>query len=394
MIGGSFQCEQRDGFSRFTAEVVSNGLAGGSATICCEFHPGIPAPRAIGDAWLAMLVVPAMFCGESLEIRAPVSSRLTRTLPELQNMLQSWYPGLLRKADVLTPEIAPTEGESDDPAVAAFFSGGVDSWHTAIRHRHALDALVTVKGFDIPLQDESIWPETRAMASDAGRELGCKTVFVLTDLRDKTDPGLGAFRRKYEGTDFWGECLHGAALASIGLFLQGEYGRVLVPSSWHYTRLQPWGSHPLVDALLSNGRLQLVHDGAESSRQEKLKIISQQRDILRRLRVCPDYTHGAYNCGECEKCVRTMLVLRAFGIDPSAVPFRRQPDLRAAELLAPKALLRCVYGEILDEARLRGDDELVRCVRRMMGDEFSWRRGWRRWNSRLRRSIQKRLGRA
>ena len=51
---------------------------------------------------------------------------------------------------------------------------------------------------------------------------------------------------------------------------------------------------------------------------DKLRVIIQYPEAFSRLRVCWQNT-GNYNCGVCEKCVRTMLALRALGVDRCAM---------------------------------------------------------------------------
>jgi len=50
---------------------------------------------------------------------------------------------------------------------------------------------------------------------------------------------------------------------------------------------------------------------------DKLRLLVQYPEALARLRVCWEYL-GDYNCGHCEKCIRTMLGLRALNVDHCA----------------------------------------------------------------------------
>lgn len=59
----------------------------------------------------------------------------------------------------------------------------------------------------------------------------------------------------------------------------------------------------------------------------KLRVLVQYPEALARLRVCWE-NPSSYNCGQCEKCVRTMLGLRAFGIERcAAFPNTLTPEL-------------------------------------------------------------------
>lgn len=375
--------------SRFEAVITAEGTLHQEFTLRFDLHTEADPLEAAGDPWLAALLVPAMFAGEPLQILAPVSRRLTRTVGEIQNILHSWYPDRLNRIDVIVPHVVSTAPPNETGATAAFFSGGVDSWFSLLTHRQAVSALVTVKGFDIPSTDETVWPELLRAHQQIAATTGTELITVETDLRNRLDPSLGAFRKRAEG-DFWGECLHGACLAAVGLLLPRRFARVIIPSSWAYTRLRPWGSHPLLDSLWSNGRIEFLHDGAHATRLDKIRAVSQIEAALTHLRVCPVYRPGSYNCGECEKCRRTMLALRLFGALDRCSTFRRSLDLRAFELEPPQRYLQPLYREMLTEALARGDAELSRTLRLLAGDRWSARRAWYRWSTRMKRSAAKR----
>ena len=59
------------------------------------------------------------------------------------------------------------------------------------------------------------------------------------------------------------------------------------------------------DAML--GRLGRIHDGAEARRCDKLRRLAESAPALKGLRVC--WQDAGFNCGRCEKCLRTMIAL-------------------------------------------------------------------------------------
>jgi hypothetical protein len=71
-----------------------------------------------------------------------------------------------------------------------------------------------------------------------------------------------------------------------------------------------------------------VHDGAEATRTQKLMDwICGSELALENLRVCLA-PGDAYNCGRCEKCVRTMIPLELAGKLASSKVFPGQPSPR------------------------------------------------------------------
>jgi hypothetical protein len=109
------------------------------------------------------------------------------------------------------------------------------------------------------------------------------------------------------------EHYHGAALASVAHLLAARFCTVYVPASQTYAYLGPLGSHPLLDPRWSSESVELVHDGCEASRIEKIEHVAAEPAARHWLRVCWENRGGEYNCGRCEKCLRTMVAMDALG---------------------------------------------------------------------------------
>ena len=183
---------------------------------------------------------------------------------------------------------------------AIFFTGGVDSFYSLLKHRDCLDRLVFVQGFDIGLTDIEQYQLVESHLEDVAKRLGKTLLIVSTNLRALADLFLD-----------WATRYHGAGLASVGLALEGNPRTLLIPSSFRYADVIPWGSHPLVDPLWSTEGCSFVHDGNEASRPEKIRLeLARSEVALAHLRVCWESKCGCYNCGVCEKCLRTMLSLK------------------------------------------------------------------------------------
>ena len=77
----------------------------------------------------------------------------------------------------------------------------------------------------------------------------------------------------------------GAGLASVAHALGLE--RLLIPGPRSYGQLEPNGTHPLLDPLWSTESTEIVHDGAEPSRWEKIQFLSTDRSA-------PDCGHNGF----------------------------------------------------------------------------------------------------
>lgn len=83
---------------------------------------------------------------------------------------------------------------------------------------------------------------------------------------------------------------------------------------------------------------------------------------MEHLRVCWKNPDGAFNCGECEKCLRTRTNLRAGGAEGRCATLPARLDVR--ELMhVPVTTSGGRYArENLELARERGDDEFVKAM--------------------------------
>src|SRR6185369_5970784 len=108
---------------------------------------------------------------------------------------------------------------------------------------------------------------------------------------------------------------------------------------------------------------QIVHDGAEASRTEKVRCIAKNQEALDWLRVCGNDTVD-YNCGSCEKCLRTMMSLRLLNASSAALPpLRTMRDVRKIKLGDQNEWLYARDNHAL--ATSVGDRDAVRALARL-----------------------------
>ncbi len=382
---------ERNGACRFEAEVSSQATRQERFVPGIEVHYPVAAFPTLGDVWLLALLVPSMYAGEDLRVEAPVSRRILRAARELTRMFGRWHPKILRPVEIEAPQLLPSPAHDENGRTATFFSGGLDSWYSLQRDQDSISALITVKGFDLPTGDRALWPELLRRNREIAAELGKELVVVETDLRQFVDPCQGGFKQPYPG-DFWGYCLHGMFLDAVGLCLQSRFSRIFVPSSRSYEQSPVWGSHPLIDALVSFSPVEFAHSGGEAGRMDKARALRDHPLALRHLRVCPVYTPSAYNCCVCEKCRRTMLMFQVLGVLEKVRTFPRPLDMQAFLRNRPLPRLRPHYQAVLEVATAAGQDALARDIRQLLEDPQAERlAGWRRWMARMRRSCGKRM---
>lgn len=323
------------------------------------------------DPFVAALLPFCMYQGESCDVEGTLSIALRQNAEGAQEVLAEWY-------DFLTPVSLSAEAETTEVVaasqrplggVACCFSGGVDSWYSLLKNSERVTHLVLVRGFDIGLENEVLWRRTRERAAKVGDALGLRLVTCETNLRDIADPRRAGWGRPCS-EDFWGKCLHGAALASVSLGLSQSFAEIILPATHSEAQLKPWGSSPRLDPLWSNGHLQVRHDGTEADRLEKVRAISSSDLALRSLRVCHNDL-AEMNCGRCEKCIRTMLALKLCGALDRAETFRDVTALRRLRRLEVPNHLLHHYESLLSEALSQGDRSVAQAVEAILGRRFS-----------------------
>jgi hypothetical protein len=262
-----------------------------------------------GNPWVVAMLPYALENGEAIISDIPVDAELLENLKGLIAVWCTWYPQFARP-DIQAPVKPWSRAERSGDRTAAFFSGGVDSWFTVLRHAPELesaaigkvDDLITVHGFDIPVEAGDEFAKLQSALGIAAAELGRDLIVVRTNLRK-----INTLWAKG-----WGWLTHAAGLAVVALIMEKRYVKVLIGSSYPYGGLYPWGSHPLTDGLFSTQLLQFKHDGAAFSRVEKTGLVARHKLALSHLHVCW-VNSTASNCGKCFKCIRTMAALHMFG---------------------------------------------------------------------------------
>lgn len=319
-----------------------------------DFRLWFRVPKSIrvsyaGDPFLAAALLPAMAKGEKLEFDAslPISPKLLRNCSVFQDIHHAWNPVLK-----VVPIDAATRvaGPLNDGAVS-FFSGGVDSMFTLLKRREEISHVIYIQGFDFRVDDASFRTAFERNASFV-RGFGKTVIPVGTNSN--------AFGYHHNLSIL---LTQGSALASIALLL--GFPRTYVSSAYSYSQLVPLGSHPLTDPLWSTEGIEIIHEGAEARRVDKVIEIAENPSALANLLVCAhDVTR---NCGHCEKCLRTMVPLQLLGVSTTAFP--PFPSLsKIKKIRIANDIEMIFFKENYDLATRTGDkalrDALKVCLRR------------------------------
>jgi hypothetical protein len=299
-----------------------------------------------GDPFLVAVLLPAMKVNEAVEIPAYISPRLLRATDQIQALYKSWDKTLSKvqiNAQVRDEHSMMMRRPSRR---GLFFSCGVDSNYSLFKNyadhpndEESITDLIVVRGFDIPFaRDAPVFQTILSNARRVSRELGKNVVPLATNVRDF-------------GTRFvhWAESYFGAGLASVALTLEGIFEEIYIASSFSYDQLFPWGSHPALDPLWSTECLSIKHDGCNTRRVDKTRFIAQFPIVTDTLRVCTyrPFSGSIYNCGLCEKCLRTMVALHIAGALQKSKTLPSSIDLRALRTVLVEREVRSLAEELM-----------------------------------------------
>ena len=295
-------------------------------TIYFSIGNTLPGDYVHNDAspFAAALLLPSMKQGEDLVIEGSISAQLYRGMHAIMHEVLKWDIGLHPikiKANALVGD-PPRPQRS-----ASFFSGGVDSFYTYLKHttdpieKDRIDSFILVNGFDINRRNTQLWDLTLENIKSIAEADKVELIVVRSNIQGLVEPIL-----------LW-DYTHGGCLAAVGLFLRGAFHQVYIPSTHSAAEQIPWGSNLALDGHWSTEGTTFIHDGTEATRIEKvISQIARSPLALEHLRVCFANERGAYNCGKCDKCLRTMINLYVAGVleKSSTFPHHIDPDLVAA----------------------------------------------------------------
>ncbi len=259
----------------------------------------------VADAFLLSCLLPAMHVGADIRVSGmPVSKGLLANLYEFQMIFNAWYPHL-QPIEITAQEV---ERKPNSTQSITAFSGGVDSTFSVLRQLHNpgkyanynLTKALFVRGFDIYISNASSFDNAFDRVKSVLSAEKIELISINTNIREL----FASWKRA-----------HGLCTAAALSLFSGKYSKGIIPSTIPYKMLYPFGSNAITDRLLGSKCFEIIHDGAEHSRIEKLKFLSQFPEAIRNLRFCFRITNIDRNCGKCKKCVVTAVLLAACECD-------------------------------------------------------------------------------
>ena len=276
-------------------------------------------PRADGFA-IACLPLAAWMGEKRLRVEAPLCTRLRSGLRIVNEVYREWHRRCslvpVDASQGFQPTYPPT-----DRKVATLLSSGVDGL-TALRcnrldypldHSESIQAGIILFGlnnFDMG-ENGPVPARLAAFESLLARlgELARAEHFKLLPVRTNV-------RKLAPSYKFWTEIGFGAGHSAAAQLFHGHFDKVLFASDGGGPNPPPGGMHPLINHHFSTDAIRIQGQQDGMLRIEKIALLADW-DFGRRLMQPCHLIHipegDRINCGRCEKCVRTMLILIALG---------------------------------------------------------------------------------
>ncbi len=261
------------------------------------------------------------------EIIVPVCDKdFYECIEDFKQGYKKMYPQI-DFAGKLTVEELQDNRLQNKSGAAAFFSGGVDAFCSLIRHKEEKPTLITIWGADVSLEDKAGWEKISTHLKNVSKSFETDYVTVRSNFRKFIKEGILDGKVYKTGDGWWHGFQHGIGIISHAAPIMYCLGKrtIYIASSFTVDNKGNYtcASDPTIDNYVRFCGAEVVHDGYELNRQEKIQIITdfyKKTGITVPLRVCWE-SKGGSNCCHCEKCWRTILGVYATGSDPREYGF-------------------------------------------------------------------------
>lgn len=363
----------REGRVRIRCDVVWEDCGQPPAEVFFETEEPFGASLSLtAHPFLVGCFVPAMHFGERrIALDAPVCPQLVEGLADAMALIGHWGGAAYRPLEIQAPKLGGVQFPEPDRCAALLMSGGVDSF-AALRtnrlgyplsHPGAVRECLFIHGFEIGGvvrrgMKYPVYERARRALGPVMEAAGTRLVPLYTNVRHLCDD-----------RDLWLGKFCGAVLAAGGHAFASRWHTLFIGSSYPVSELVPCGTHPLLEPNCASHDLRIVHKDLHLSRLDKIRLVAGWDVALQHLRVCLANVPDRLNCGECEKCLRTMTGLAAVGALGRCGAFAAG-DVDPEKLAAFNINIRhrdVFYRELLGPLRDAGRGDLAAVVEGMLG---------------------------
>ncbi len=275
-----------------------------------------------------MALMPIILVSNKAWLVESIDEDLYNCFNRVKKVFKIFHPSLSWEGEIIPEKLVknvPLKTDDKSSNLALLFSGGLDAVCSSICHINSKQLLITICGSDIHVKNKHMWNCVKKHVNNYADLYGQSNSFVRSNFALLHAPRLSKLTPAIK--NWWGctsQSLGYTGLTAPICLCSGN-NTLLIASTRTEECPYPYGTHPVIDNALSFAGITVIHDGAEYDRVEKIDAIIKQCNAeslpLPPLRVCWGHDKEGGNCGNCEKCLRTINELLAAGIDPNEVGF-------------------------------------------------------------------------
>lgn len=248
-------------------------------------------------------------------------------IPKLAAGYETMFPETRFLGRIIANKILPSKELKKRDKVAMFYSGGLDSVNTLIRHFDEKPDLIAIWGSDIRHDNGVGWSILFNTLSNEADILKLPLMQIKTSFRAfDNESNLEKVYSKQLKDGWWHGVKHGIALIGhvAPIAYLRNYKTVYIASSNCLSdKNVRCASNPATDNTIRFCGTRVCHDGFEYNRQDKTNYIieySKVHNLKPKLHVCWK-TQTGDNCCSCEKCYRTIFNIMVEGVQPEDFGF-------------------------------------------------------------------------
>jgi len=276
-------------------------------------------PSILAIPMVASIAPVAWAVGAGVRLDA-IDATYLQSLSKIKDIYRSSHPNFAFSGDIRAKERVTNVFGGNRTGM--LFSGGVDSLTSYLRYKNEKPDFISVWGLpDIAHTQAEFWDNMWADICSMADIGGVRAFQIKTDLFSNINHELLI---KEFGVQWFTQVAGGLFVLSLcaPVTAAREIANIIFASSFTEDFKGLQSSHPSVVNNISWADVNIVNDGHELSRQQKLQYLHEPENVkyLSRLRVCWE-SAWKNNCGCCEKCMRTIAGLIVEGLDPNSCNF-------------------------------------------------------------------------
>ena len=263
-----------------------------------------------------------------VDIEVPVLDKaFAECIENIKNGFKRVYPNIDFYANLKVGEITENTCMQSDK-VTCMFTGGVDAWATLLRILDKKPVLINIFGADIKLEDTVNLGEADKEISNIANFLGLQYYHITSSIRQFiSESGIRSTTGDVLKDTWWHGAQHSIGMLSLlaPFAYLNNINTCYIASS--FTKKAEGKvncvSYPFIDDMLKFGSTSCKQDAYELTRQEKISLIAESFEKNKKyfqIKACFSPINGA-NCCKCEKCMRTIMAIKAVNGNPADYGF-------------------------------------------------------------------------